>query len=487
MSEYDFEPDYTEWWDKVNLTKEQLVWLILGINPDNIEKYEQLKNIHVVNSDSEKKWKYAFKNYFYEFDPFLSHHFSQYLKLLKSGSKENIFKEAYDACLNINENCLFFLFQKEHLKKRPELEKYKEHSMYDLNIKSSNEAQNENQILGKLLGVEPVYFERFIILDDKCEIEDPDSNDFVAYVRFSPDDKWFYSEYGRFIGAYYDVHHTDITRFFRMIKTYKLWDGGFESYCQKTHDAGFVFRQKTYENLEFLGIKIKYSQDGWAYKFYEDWIKRKPLWSLELAADLYLGIDPNKVRELHGFGEFKKGQSGHSLHDRQTIMFLDENGEWNDPVIEDIEEQTLLKEFVRQHILKGTLKSAHDDGQGNYEFEPVDITKFFKDYCPNTYQPQALFDVLGITNDSIKSDNINTEYENKIYDFEVMRKPARDKLVLDYAIDYWTQNGRPKIGYVHKAIKDNPNFNLGNKSIKTITKDITERKIISEIQSRKNA
>ena len=33
MSEFDFEPDYAFWWNKGNLSYDELCWLLCGVNP----------------------------------------------------------------------------------------------------------------------------------------------------------------------------------------------------------------------------------------------------------------------------------------------------------------------------------------------------------------------------------------------------------------------------------------------------------------------
>jgi len=406
MAEYNFEPEYSLWLKKDNLSKEQLIWLMFGINAEDIRHNLSLSSKTDI-TQKEQEWLWAFRNYCDSCNHFLGNHARDYMKLLKSTSKDKIFQEAYEAHMKINGRCKSALLESGLLKPSEKLEKYKEHAQYEAEVDLTTipKTDNENQALAVMLVVEPRQFDRFINLDDKCVSEPSDENGYVAYVKFSPDEKWFYSEYGDFLKTHYDAHHTSISNFSREVRKYCKWEGDFSKYCQLVHDGGVIFRKKTYEHLVKKGVILEYSHDGWAYKFYSDWVKRKPLWSAELAAKLYTGSDPNNGRGFYGFGEFEKGEAGYSLHDSKTVMFLDENGEWNDPVLESFEKETSLHEFVKRHVAKGTLKFMYDDGDGNYEFEPLEITKFFKQHCPNTYQPQALFEVLGM-NENHKSDEI---------------------------------------------------------------------------------
>lgn len=395
MSEYNFEPDYAAWWKKKSLSKEDLCWLMLGPSPDDIAKHIRISNDENSTHD-EKQWNIAFYGHCYARAPFLGNEFKNNMKLLQCESKEGIFQEAYESYIEIYPAFYDFLLTKKAIKPREDLEIYKDHSLFEKNAaKGEHKIMNENYAFAKVIGVEESYFDRFICLDDICENEPVDINDFRAYANFKPEEKWFYSEYGKYIGKFYDAHHSDVTRFLRKIKTHNLWKGEFKRYCQDLHDAGFIFRNKTYEILRQQGIHLEYSKDGWAYKFHSNWVKRKALWTLEEAGKLYTGADPLGGREFFGFGEFQKGDSGHSLHDFKTVLFLDENGEWKEPILKNFYDETSLENFVKRYVAKGVIIPTYENGEKS-EFEPKEIIQFLKDYCPNTCQPKALFSVLGI-------------------------------------------------------------------------------------------
>ena len=396
--DYNFEPDYETWWNKESLTKEQLVLLMLGVNPDDEEK-SKILSAKPNRTHDEQEWTWGYSNYTRNLNPFLGDAFRHGMQLLKSDCKNYIYQEAYDNRFDINNTLQDFLILAKVLAPNPKLEKHKEHSIFEeknSDIGAIN-SQNESHDFAKIIGVEPLYFDRFITLDDRCEKE-PKDNGYVAYVTFEPEEKWFYSEYGKFIGSFYKCRHTDLTRFFRKIRSHELWDLDFYKYCQNIHDAGFIFKSKTYRSLNDKGIKLKYTKDGWAYNFYSEWILKKPLWNLEIAGKLFTGADPNGGRELYGMGDFEKGRAGHGLNDYKTVLFFDKNGEWKEPVIKNFLEETSLENFVRRHIAKGTIEHTYEHN-GILEFEPKEIVRFLKDYCPNTCQPHALYNVLGLTTD----------------------------------------------------------------------------------------
>jgi hypothetical protein len=63
MDDYNFVPDYATWWDKEDLTKEQLCWLALGVNPEEIKKLGKPDLQDNQYSKNYVKWSAAFLNY----------------------------------------------------------------------------------------------------------------------------------------------------------------------------------------------------------------------------------------------------------------------------------------------------------------------------------------------------------------------------------------------------------------------------------------
>jgi len=483
MDEYNFVPNYVAWWKKRDLSKNQMVYLMLGLNPDDAVRYEGIQN-KPNRSDDENSWLSKFDIYCYNLDRDLNNHHKHSLLLLKSETKDKIFQEAYENSFKINKTFYDFLVKNKSIKESKDLEAYKDHTMFE--IKDDDIGRvcpiNGNYHIARILNVNGAYFDRFINLDDKNASEPFDQNDFCAYDRFTPDEKWFYNEYGDFLREYYGVSFSDLTGQIRNIKPYVLFCDDFNQYCQKLHDEGFIFKDKTYKHLKKIGVSLKYSQEGWACKFYVDWVKKKPLWTAQDAAKLYLGISLANERGFFGFPEFQVGESGYGLGHFSAIYFFNENGEWEDAKIKNFIKETSLIDFVKRHDVLGNIRVAYRDGD-SLEFKPKEIVQFLRKYCPNTHQPKALFQALGIgTNEENIKNTESVEYE-----FAAISKSDREIIVLNYALKLWEENDQPRVGWVHKKIIDNPGFIIGKKKWPTVLKPITEKKLSQESQSRKIA
>lgn len=55
MSEYNFKPDFLDWWERQSISQENCAWLIMGIDPDKaMQVNEALKRAEPQRSDEEK-------------------------------------------------------------------------------------------------------------------------------------------------------------------------------------------------------------------------------------------------------------------------------------------------------------------------------------------------------------------------------------------------------------------------------------------------
>jgi hypothetical protein len=59
----DFTPNYENWWNKPDLTKEELIWLMVGISPQDMSHYRTLEG-KTDKTPDEEKWCRNFFNYF---------------------------------------------------------------------------------------------------------------------------------------------------------------------------------------------------------------------------------------------------------------------------------------------------------------------------------------------------------------------------------------------------------------------------------------
>lgn len=123
MSEYNFEPDYAAWWNKPDVGKQEIIWLCLGINPDDIKKADQLGQIES-QLPEDRNWVSAFGEYC---DAFLGNRFKEYDELLEWKNDKALFvKDAYDFRMAINETFLGYLVKIGAFERNQKWEAYKD-------------------------------------------------------------------------------------------------------------------------------------------------------------------------------------------------------------------------------------------------------------------------------------------------------------------------------------------------------------------------
>lgn len=398
MTDYNFEPDYEQWWNREDLTESDLVWLMLEIDPADAQKSLDLKNKPNL-TDEEIRWKNGFSDYRHDLfnGPWIEDSRRELMeKKLWGQGKEDFIAKAYNRSVRFPEPFADFL---KSIGARPDhFDYYKNHDFFRDNLKAWNLADidSEDKAISLLLGINPEHFQRYCLLTEAFMPDD-------AWNNASPDDRHFFLGFRDFSISEFSLDRMQygaLPGFAKKVKALGLWGGDFSAYAQAVHDGGFVFKSKTYEALEFHGIRPVYTRDGWARSFYRTWIE-KGVWRLMDAAFLYIGNDPYRGRSFEGFGETKNKGPGRILQQfgsKDAIFFLvDENGKWVDQPLSRMEEETSPERFVKNHIDAGnlTLTSA-DDG---LKFKPIDIVSFFRKYFPLTYEPQALLIELGLDND----------------------------------------------------------------------------------------
>lgn len=391
LSDYNFEPDYQKWWNRPDLTESHLVWLMLAINPDAAQKSLDLTSKTNL-ADEEIRWKQGFSNYLHGLSYGLwaagKHRGLMEAKLWGHG-KDDFIVNAYNWRVQFPEPFAAFLKSMEAMPNH--FDHYKNHEQYrdSLSAWKLSDIDSEDKALSLLLGFAQEFFQRFFFLTETLK-------DDGAWEKASHDDRYFFLEYQRFNISEYSLDpmlYGAMPGFYKKVKVLDLWRGDFAVYAQEVHDAGFVFKRKTYEALELHRIRPVYTRDGWARSFYRAWIERG-VWRLKDAALLYLGDDPFGGRGFHGFGESGRKGPGRILLPDQTerngttFFLVDETGEWVEPPLDNREEETSIECFVKDHIQAGNLTLASaDDG---LKFKPIEIVSFFRKYFSLTYEPQAL-------------------------------------------------------------------------------------------------
>lgn len=433
MTEYSFEPDYRVWWNRSDLTESDLVWLMLAINPEDAQKSGDLKSKSDF-SHEEMLWKSAFSSYLHGLfnGPWITDSRNQLMneKLWGQG-KGDFIVNAYGRSVKFPEPFADFLkligVMPDHF------DHYKNHDFYrdSFNDWKLEDIDSEDKAISLLLGIKPEIFQRYCFLAEALKPND-------AWENACPDDRHFFLEFGRFNASEFSLDQMQygvLPGFAEKIKRLGLWKGDFAAYVQAVHDGGFVFKRKTYEALEFHGIKPVYTRDGWARSFYRSWIERG-VWRTKEAALLYLGDDPHGGRGFHGFGETERRGPGRVLQRFDSVIFLqvDQSGQWIDHPVDRLEEETSLEAFVKNHMLAGSLTPAStDDG---LKFRPLEIVSFFRKYFSLTFEPQALLIELGL-----EGEEAETELQPYPMDTGFPGRPAKGKHIIEREFERRKQQG----------------------------------------------
>ncbi|MBY0406997.1 MAG: hypothetical protein K2Q01_04845 [Rickettsiales bacterium] len=292
MAESSVKPDYKKWWEKKSVTHDDMCWLLVGIDPDHQKRAEKIRNLHDSATHEERVWLSEFDE---SYDPFAGDEWRANKHIIEwEKDKKKFVQKAYEAYRKIPSEFLDFLVASGGLIKNENLEKYKDYSLYirpimGVELKS---VTSEEDAIFTLLGLKPEYFNKFSALYDRQKNEPKDANGYAAYVRFSPDEKWFFSEYKQFIEKYlHEFAFSLLRRAITNAMTLVKWEGNFASYVQQLHNEGFIFKREVYSYIAQNGIELQYSEDSWAMRFYKYWLKQGG-WTFEEAVSLFKGNDP---------------------------------------------------------------------------------------------------------------------------------------------------------------------------------------------------
>jgi hypothetical protein len=412
MAEYDFEPDYKFWWKKKSVTKEEFIWMLLGIDPEAARKAVEIgKTAESKKSDEERAYYSRF-----EYLTFIQRRrYSVLMRLNWDKGKEGFIRDVYEDAHEFPDKLVLFLKSVDKMPHNPNLERYKEHDQYkaDLDKWELSDIKDEDAALSLILGLNPKFFNQFLALHNRQVGDCKTGVEAQYYASFSPEEKWLFSEYYHFLRSEFPTLGwgspiNPLNRPIHDAKCFANWKGNFQDYVQELHDNGVLFRPETYAALQKQGIPLSYTENGWAMQFNRRWIRRQGAWSLKTAAKIYLGEHPDGTDRgfiilgytgLHGAGE------GLALESSETIAEYDSEGKFVHPSKETLndvfsnnqesEEWYILENFVRGHIPE-KLTPKNDDGPGKLYFQPKVIVEFFRDYLPRTYQPKALYIALGL-------------------------------------------------------------------------------------------
>lgn len=307
---------------------------------------------------------------------------------------------------------------------------YQEHELGFKNLKLEN-VNNEEKAITFLLCVEHNNFMRFYKLQE-CVENNNESDD----IKLSTTDERFFIGYIEFLSSKYPKFYwKNIINVFRSAKSFNFWSNNFASYIQNLHDKGFIFKEIVYSELEKLDIRVKYTEHGWARKFYKRWINYKS-WTLKEAVCLFKGEDPEDcsgfyrqylmyIREsnhifFHDISQNPENLLSKNFFDANSILpFSDKQ-----PLAWDILENSFvdLEERLRRARLGNHMSYKKCKEKGEYLYVPEEIVRWLLENTLHT-PPKALLQVLKI-DESEESEKQSIKENQKVP--RKLKKPRKN-------------------------------------------------------------
>ncbi|NCC61233.1 MAG: hypothetical protein EOM12_09875 [Verrucomicrobiae bacterium] len=364
MSEYKFEPDYKALWNRPDLSEEDLAWMMLHVNPDDVRK-EKETLAKERSSHEDDMWRSAFGDYISNLPEggghFLGKNFQDIIKReLWDGSKESFIKNAYDWGMDFPPAFESFLKSLRPCPLPTTYDSYKNHEKYSDSIKDwpIEKVDSENAALPLLMGLEPEYFNRYTKALKKRKM-DASWN----MSNLEPEERHFLWQYLKFLRKEYDYldsPHFTLFRFWESVKEKALWKGELNGYVQALHNEGFIFPKQTYDALREKEIVPAYDKDGWAMRFYKRWLKEGG-WTLQESLSLFRGQDP-------------RGEGWRSFFSIGQNPWLFTTGSESSYAWDEFDEKFYeLKHRVARHVEVGKLPAFSREGVDEKLFRPEAI------------------------------------------------------------------------------------------------------------------
>jgi hypothetical protein len=375
MSEPDFKPDYSYWWNKKNLTKGELVTLALGINPEAHSRANEPDKLNETVQYFNKFYDYIERETTYsdKFESIRRRILEKYW-LDKPMDKHAIVNILYDlgsllfSGLYMHPDFLAYLASVNE--KPTHFDSYYNHEQYlcDFETVLSKKDMSENESIGLLMGFEATNLIRFTE---------------TAYKKWedkTPEERFFNAQYTDFLkksGVEYGCYQTLIDTV-NDIKIKKLWSGDFQVFLNTVYDKGYIFSDRILEKFSYTP---EYSKEGWAYKFYQRWLKNA-VWTFDEAKLLFKGECPDGRRNFIDFSQQKT-----YVHD----LILDPS----------INEYVDFKDRFTRAIAAQNIISRGKNAEGQDLFIPKEIVQWLLDNTQHR-PPKQLLDVLDISEISEK-------------------------------------------------------------------------------------
>jgi len=309
MAEYNFEPDYEAWWKKDSLSLNELFPLACGLCPEAYMRWRQAYEPEHRNSKQVGILKKTQKFYSKRDDAARVEDIMVWLERFEkekkwNGDKNTIMDLFYSDSFPQRTGNNFlpsphpdFIDYLKSIGELPEyVVKYTD-SYFDVDYGSINIADinDEDAAISVLFGCKIEPFKRWLKFasgNHPVENRTADDNAFWIACR-----KYFGSgssidDGGYTYNCYQDLKHLD------------KWSGDFIEYSKVLYNEGVIYPKDTQSYLGNNGAKLEYTEESWAYKFYEGWLA-KDLWTLEQALCLFKGECPNAGRNYLDFSQSK--------------------------------------------------------------------------------------------------------------------------------------------------------------------------------------
>lgn len=406
----EFAVDYSYWWNKKDLSAEELSAVIFGINPRAFEHF------NIVDSKPRNAEEQKF-----------SHDFQEFVKSLKYGdiftirelraellTRKNYWKgkkAKFNYVKNLYEEGLRYLGNEIHpdfidfLRTEPELskffesfDKYKNHEIYEADL-SADIAQihTSQEAAAILLGLNLQYLLEFQRVKQEIQKE-PEGE---GYFKLSGEDKILFREYKIFMNKYYGhaffVPDITITN-----KTFpelaKIEFQSLSQFANAAYNDGYLFRKSVTDFLEQNGIKLKYNTDSWVIKNYKHFAK-EPLWTVEQAFNLFKGIfrfEGSHAKGNNSMIDLREDNSLFTYHGSEYAWAWDSN----------IEELVNIMPRLEKACRAGTLEFV--EYADDVSFKPKVIIEWLRkntECTPN----QALLQVMELEQLSDKEEAISSK------------------------------------------------------------------------------
>lgn len=395
MTKHNFKPDYRKWWNKKDLTEDELTWVVLGLNPGDAPKVIEIeKNPDLISKNNDY---IAFNNYIESLPHALFLADTQ--QKIKAASiwgtgKKDFIGGIYEKLPRVQLPAEFHAYLKSIGVIPDHLDHFKKHDQYsdDLGKWKLDDVDTEDKALSLLFGLEPAYFSRFTSYHYRHR----------AGEKISAEDKFFAHQYLQFLKN--EFSHLGVTPFWTLLevvesaKKHSLWAGSLAAYVRDLHDEGFIFRRPIYDALKKHKIVLSYSKGCWAEQFYRRWLK-EGTWTLSQALHLFRGIDPRGEKWRH-FHDLDQNEGTFSLSDHyfcwdvfDADYFKLDNRLYRHIAAGLIKPVPMERwKDLREDDLQSPMEFAKDDAN-RWHFRPQDIVKFFLQHIPYT-PPEPLITVV---------------------------------------------------------------------------------------------